>query len=157
MSTKILTIAALIVLSLGLKAQPSINGGGRPSNPMRSQVAMRNRMEAVKKSLNMSAEQQDQIKKIRLTMWKELTPLRNKAGELGAHLKTLTSVEKPDMAAINQTLDKIGAQRTEIAKAEMKYRMQMRSVFTEEQLMKLQTIKAGIKQMQMRGIRNKVN
>jgi Spy/CpxP family protein refolding chaperone len=111
-------------------------------------------MEAVRKSLNLSAEQKEEIKKIRLTMWKELTPLRNKAGELGAHLKTLTSVEKPDMAAINQILDKIGAQKTEIAKAEMKYRMQMRSVFTEEQLMKLQTIKSGMKQMQMRGIRN---
>jgi Spy/CpxP family protein refolding chaperone len=154
MRTKILTIAALIVMSLGLKAQPPVNGGVGPSNQMRSHVQMTGRMEALKKSLNLTAEQKEDIKKIRLAMSKELTPLRNKVGESAAHLKTLTSTDKPDMAAINQTLEKTGAQKTEIAKAEMKYRMQMRSVFTEEQLVKLQAIKARMKQMQMHGMRN---
>jgi Spy/CpxP family protein refolding chaperone len=156
MKTKILTIAALIFMVLNLQAQPGFNPGIRTSPEMRGQVQMRNRMEALKKSLNLTDDQKEAIKKIRLTMSKEMTPLRNILGESMAHLKTLTSADKPDMAGINQSLEKIGDQRTEIAKAAMKYRLQLRSVFTEEQLMKLHAIEGRIKQLKQHGNEKKI-
>jgi Spy/CpxP family protein refolding chaperone len=148
MKTKILTIAVLTFMVLGLKAQPAINRGIRPANP----VQVRRGMEAAKKALNLTDEQKEALKKIRLCMWKELQPLRNAVVESAAHLKTLTSVDKPDMTAINQALDKIGAQKIEIAKTRVKYLLQMRSVLTDEQRMKMQEMKTRLKQMRNRGM-----
>lgn len=154
MKTRILFIALFLFLIPGVKAQPALKGGMRPFDSMRNQAQPKGKIEVLKRALNLTEDQQETIRKIRVTMAKELLPLKNAAGESRAHLKTLVSAEKPDMAAINQSLDKIGAQKIELAKTAMKYMLQMRSVLTEEQRMKLQMLKKRMKMQKLHGMRN---
>jgi Spy/CpxP family protein refolding chaperone len=63
-------------------------------------------------------------------------PLRNELGEAEAHQKTLMTTEKPDLAAINKNIEKIGAIKIEMAKIHAKNRLDMRAQLTDEQRVK---------------------
>ena len=79
-------------------------------------------------------------------MHKQIKPIRNELGEAMAHQKTLMGAENPDLAAINSNIDKIGALRIEIAKIQIKNRLDMRAQLTEEQRQKFDLFRDNMKQ-----------
>ena len=146
MRTTILSLALLLMMVLGVNAQPGNQGnqGMRPG--MNKQMPMMSAPQRMAKALNLTNEQKDAFKKILLAMQKEIKPIRNEIGEAAAHLKTLTSVDKPDINAINKSIDKIGALKIEIAKIRLKNRLDMRALLTDEQRLKAEAMKAKRKQ-----------
>lgn len=81
-------------------------------------------------------EQQEAVRKIRLETAKEVKPLRNELNELRARQHTLTTAENADLDAINKNIEKMGSVRTEIQKIMAKQHQEIRSLLTEEQLLK---------------------
>ena len=65
-----------------------------------------------------------------------MKPLRNELNEFNARQHTLITTEKPDMAAINKNLEKIGDVKTEMAKLQAKHRLEMRAQLSDEQKLK---------------------
>jgi len=146
MRTKILSLALLLMTVLGLNGQPGNqrNQGMRPD--MNNQMPMMSAPQRIAKELNLTDEQKDAFKKIMLAMQKEIKPIRNEIGEAAAHLKTLASVDKPDINAINKSIDKIGALKIEIAKIRLRDLLDMRALLTDEQRLKAEAMKAKRKQ-----------
>ena len=87
--------------------------------------------------LNLTDAQKEAFKQSMLAMQKQLRPVKNELGEAEARQKTLIAADKPDMAAINKNIEKIGALKTEMAKIQTKHRIEMRTQLTDEQLLKM--------------------
>jgi len=81
-----------------------------------------------------------------MAMHKQIKPIRNELGEAMAHQKTLMGAENPDLAAINSNIDKIGVLRIEIAKIQIKNRLDMRAQLTDEQRQKFDLFKDRMNQ-----------
>lgn len=85
------------------------------------------------RGMNLSDEQKQKMKDIHLKTSKEVLPLKNQLAEKKAHLKTLTTVEKPDMNEINKTIDEMSALRNQIMKKKVAAKMEVRSILNDEQ------------------------
>jgi len=83
--------------------------------------------------LDLTPEQDAQISELRTKHLKEVTPLRNELGEKRAHLRTLQSADKPDLNAINKTIDEMATLRATIQKKGAAHRAEVASLLTEEQ------------------------
>lgn len=145
MKTKILSLALLMVMCLTVSAQPQMNRGMMNFRGPQNNLQMNQNRQDLAKALNLTDEQKAAFKKEMLAMHKEILPLRNEIGEAEAHQKTLLSADKPDLSAIDKNIDKIGALRVEIAKIAMKHRLEMRSLLTDEQRMKFDAWKQGMR------------
>jgi Spy/CpxP family protein refolding chaperone len=145
MKTKILSLAFLMMTGLGVFAQPGMNKEIRITRGPQNSMAMRADHQAMAKALNLTDEQKEAFKKIMLATHKEILPVRNEIGEAVAHQKTLISAEKPDMTAINKNIDRIGALKIELAKIEIKHRLEMRALLTDEQRLKFEGWKERMK------------
>lgn len=86
-----------------------------------------------KDGMNLSDEQKQKMKDIRFKTEKEVLPLKNQLAEKKARLKTLTTVDKPDMNEINKTIDEMSALRSQIEKKRVASKMEVRSLLTDEQ------------------------
>jgi Spy/CpxP family protein refolding chaperone len=141
MRAKILSIMLLMSLSAILMAQTTENG---PKKPMRGQdhsfMMQRNQRGPVN-GLNLTDAQKESFKQSMMVMHKQLQPIRNELGEAEAHQKTLVSNEKPDLAAINKNIERIGALRVEMAKIQTKHHLEMRAQLTDEQRLKFDMFK----------------
>jgi Spy/CpxP family protein refolding chaperone len=82
---------------------------------------------------DLTDEQVAKIKTLRIEMMKQLNPLRAELKEKMAHLNTLSIAEKPDMKAINTTIDEIGALKTKMMKIHAKFRQDVRALLTDDQ------------------------
>jgi len=82
---------------------------------------------------DLSDEQVAKIKTLRIEMMKQITPLKAQMKEKMAHLNTLSIAEKPDMKAINSTIDEIGDLRVQMMKIHAKFRQDVRALLTAEQ------------------------
>jgi Spy/CpxP family protein refolding chaperone len=143
MKTKILSFALLLMLALGVNAQP----GNQVTGPgMKNHMPIKAPRQEMAKALNLTNEQKEASKKIMLASHKEIQPVRNEIGEVTAHMKTLISADKPDFAAIDKSIEKIGALKTEVAKIALKSRLEIRALLTDEQRMKAEGMKAKAKQ-----------
>lgn len=80
-----------------------------------------------------TSDQLDQIDALRLKNLKENQQLRNELGEKRARMRTLSSVDNPDMAAINKLIDEMAAIRANIQKNMAASHQQIRQLLTEEQ------------------------
>jgi Spy/CpxP family protein refolding chaperone len=87
--------------------------------------------------LNLTDAQKEAFKKSSLEMHKKIQPIRNELGEAEAHQRTLMTAEKPDIKAINKNIERIGELKVEMAKIAAAQRLEMRSLLTDEQRMKL--------------------
>jgi Spy/CpxP family protein refolding chaperone len=135
MKTKVLMLAVFMGLTTVLAAQPDEKGEGksrRGSNPEMRMDEQRGHENA----LDLTDAQKEAFKQSMLAMQKQLQPIRNELGEARAHQKTLTSVEKPDMNAINKNIEKMGSLQTEMAKIQTKYHLEMRAQLNDEQRLK---------------------
>ncbi|HQG71648.1 MAG TPA: Spy/CpxP family protein refolding chaperone [Tenuifilum sp.] len=83
--------------------------------------------------LNLTPEQEQKINDLRVKHLKEITPLRNELSEKQAHLRTLESADKPDMAAINKTIDEITSIKAKLMKARVAHRAEVSQLLTDEQ------------------------
>ena len=82
---------------------------------------------------DLTEAQQKKIDEIRLVHQKNMLGFRNELSEKDAHLQTLRTADKADMTAINQTVDEIGAIRTQMMKERENHFQQVRAQLTDEQ------------------------
>ena len=115
-SLLVLMVSALIATSINTYAQ-------RGYRPMRDSARFERCIP------NLTAEQETKIQALRVKHQKEITPLRNELAEKRAHLHTL----KPDINAINRTIDEISALQTKIMKSNASHRIEVASNLTDEQ------------------------
>jgi Spy/CpxP family protein refolding chaperone len=92
---------------------------------------------------NLSPEQQTQIQELRTKHLKEVTPLRNELNEKRARLQTLQSAEKPDMNAINKTIDEMAQIKANIMKKGSAHRTEISTILTEDQRVVFNANRAG--------------
>jgi Spy/CpxP family protein refolding chaperone len=78
-------------------------------------------------------DQAAKIKDLHLNLLKEIQPLQNQLGELKAKQKSLISVDKADMKAIDGNIEEISKLQTQIMKATVHHRLQVRSLLNDEQ------------------------
>ena len=145
MKTKVLMIAVLLGLTTVAMAQPKENGQGRASQAPKHEMRMEHRNGGPLAALELTDAQKEAFKQSRLDMQKQLQPIQNELGEAEAHQKTLMSAEKPDLAAINKNIEKIGSLKVEIAKIKTKNRLDMRAQLTEEQRVKFDAAKGHMR------------
>lgn len=82
---------------------------------------------------DLSDQQKEQIRKLRLALSEKTLPLRNQLGEKEAHLMTLVSAKDPDAAAVEKAAEEIGDLRAQIFKARVLGDLKIRALLTEEQ------------------------
>ena len=146
MKAKILSLVLLMSLSAALMAQSTEVG---PKKEFRGHQRENFRGEesvGFGHGLNLTDAQKEAFKQSMMAMHKQIKPIRNELGEAMAHQKTLMGAENPDLAAINSNIDKIGALRIEIAKIQIKNRLDMRAQLTEVQRQKFDLFRDNMKQ-----------
>ena len=154
MKTKILSIVFLMFTCVAVMAQtkdvsPKMTGMRNP----RGAKSMENGRGALAAALNLSDEQKEAFKKGMTALQKELQPLKNELGEANAHMKTLMTADKPDLASVNKNIDKISGIKTEMAKIMVKHRLEMRALLTDEQRLKFDMMKGKMgKEGKMKGM-----
>jgi Spy/CpxP family protein refolding chaperone len=82
---------------------------------------------------NLTEDQKKKIKALRTPFAKEVMPMHNLLAEKKAHLKTLSSTEKPDMGAINSTIDEISQLQGQLMKKRVAHTQAIRNLLTDEQ------------------------
>jgi len=87
----------------------------------------------VEQGLNLTDEQQTEMKGLRLKLQQEALPLRNKLGENRARLRTLSSAETADLKAINKLIDSNSQLTGNMAKLRAANHQEVRSLLTDEQ------------------------
>jgi Spy/CpxP family protein refolding chaperone len=135
MKTKVLLFAVCMGLTTLLMAQPKENGSKHPTRGPEHEMRMEEQG-GQGNGLDLTDAQKEAFKQSRIALQKQIQPLRNELGEAEAHQKTLMTAEKPDLAAINKNIEKIGGLKTEMAKIQAKNHLDMRSQLTEEQRLK---------------------
>jgi Spy/CpxP family protein refolding chaperone len=146
MRAKILSIVLLMCLSAALVAQTTENSRKNANRGPQKEMRMDNEQRGPGSGLNLTDPQKEAFKQNMMAMHKQVLPLRGELGEVEAHQKTLVTAEKPDLAAINKNIEKIGAIRVEMAKIEVKHRLDMRAQLTDEQRLKFDLMKGKMRQ-----------
>lgn len=150
MKTKILMLVVFLGWSTAIIAQPMYQGERRQfrGNDRAFQTENQKSPRGPMEGLNLTDAQKETFKNGMIAMQKEMKPLRNELGELTARQKTLVSADEPDMKAINKNLEKIGELKTQMAKIQVKHRLEMRSQLTEEQKLKFDMHKTKMRMNQ---------
>jgi len=81
----------------------------------------------------LTAEQKEQIKKIRLETQKAMLPLQSQIEVKAAELKSLLVSDNPAAGAVNAKLDEIGSLRTQVQKKRVAQELEIRKLLTPEQ------------------------
>jgi Spy/CpxP family protein refolding chaperone len=156
MKTRILSsiIVVSFFISTALMAQP--NKGQKPSdNYSQKKEMMKKRSDRGENEFQnfFTEEQKEQMKELRLETVKKVKPLKNELGELMARQQTLATADKADLKAINKNIDEMSDLKADIAKIMAAQHQQIRSLLTEEQLVKFDSMKGkrGLRQGMERG------
>lgn len=141
MKTRVLSlfIVATLLISTTVLAQPT-----RQENRNPERKAMMMKQFAQQKNIHQkffTVEQQETMKTIRLETAKKVKPFKNELRELMAHQQTLITADNADLKSINKNIDKMSDTKTEIAKIMAAQHQQIRSLLTEEQLLRFDTMK----------------
>jgi len=125
----LLLIAALFIVSSGIAyAQcPKGDCGGKPS--MHGEKGPHNGPGIP----DLTEEQKEQIKGLRVELMEDLITMKNKLGEKTAKLRTLQTATKANMSEINKVIENIGDLRTDIMKLKAACHQEIRSLLTDEQ------------------------
>ena len=87
----------------------------------------------VERGLNLTEDQQAQMKSLRLKLQQEMLPIRNKLGENRARFRTLSTAENADLKAINKLIDGNSQLTASMAKLRAANHQAVRKLLTEEQ------------------------
>jgi Spy/CpxP family protein refolding chaperone len=82
---------------------------------------------------DLTEAQQKKIDELKLAHQKNMLQLKNQLAEKETHLQTLRTADKPDMDAINKTVDEIGAIHTQMMKEKESHIQQVRAQLTDSQ------------------------
>lgn len=130
-------------LLLGLLMVVTVNAqsrqGGRGLGPYGAGKADINRIAW----LDLTETQQEELNTLRTEHYKEITPLRNKMAELRARERTLLSEESVDMTAVELNIDEQTDLMNSIKKLQTRHQVSVKSILTDEQVMKLQQRRDG--------------
>jgi len=126
----VLPIAALLLVAGSVFAQqPGMHEQGPGREGMHGC-----RMSKHKRMMpDLTEEQQEKIKALRVKHMEALKPLRNELGEKKARLRTLTTSDKVNMSEINKVIEDIGRMKTEMMKLKEQHRQEVRRLLTDEQ------------------------
>ncbi|MEQ8360243.1 MAG: periplasmic heavy metal sensor [Cytophagales bacterium] len=125
------TFLAVLLLSL-----PMMSMAQEAEQRQKGQEMHKDRMANIEERIpDLTEDQKENIKSIRLSAMKDMKPLRNELGEKEARFKTLRSADKPDMDAINKQIDEIAALKASISKREVKAQQDIRALLNDEQKM----------------------
>ena len=142
MKIRFLTLTLITVLAVSSMAIAQQKPDGkRGERAQREALMPRHERMAERVNHFFTEEQQEQVKAIRLETAKQVKPLRNELGELEARQQTLTTADKADLNAIYSNIDKMTGVKAEIQKIMAKQHQQIRSLLTEEQLLKFDAMK----------------
>ena len=142
MKTQILSIVLIVLIAISVPAMAQQKQAKRDRNPEQKERMMRQRDSKHKQFSNFfTEEQKEQVKALRLEMAKQVKPLHNQLGELKAKQHTLTTADKADLNAINKNIDKMSELQAEIQKLRAKQHQKIRSLLTDEQLIKFDAMK----------------
>lgn len=121
-----LLVAIIIVLGLSLSvmAQPS-RRGQMASRPMNVQSGLQ--------LLDLSQEQKDQIKEIRLAHMKDVQPIKDEVKINRAKVDALLKRDDPDMKQIVSLVEADGKLLTQIQVKSIDQKIKVRSLLTDEQ------------------------
>ena len=87
----------------------------------------------VERGLNLTEDQQAQMKSLRLKLQQEMLPIRNKLGENRARFRTLSTVEDADMKSINKLIDANSQLDASMVKLQAANQQAVRKLLTDEQ------------------------
>ena len=106
------------------------------NRPEKQKLFQRGKHEGFSKD-SLTAKQKEAIQQINVKAEKDLKPLKDQLAELMVHHRTLMTAEKPDLNAVNASLDKIGSVRIAIEKAEAAKQIEIGKQLTDEQRAKM--------------------
>ncbi|QZT36049.1 Spy/CpxP family protein refolding chaperone [Halosquirtibacter xylanolyticus] len=145
------TIAStLLILFIGVMSVSAQNGPQGKQCPKSAKCKMMKFME-------LSEEQQAQMKDIRMASQKICKPWADELRETRAHQQTLVTAESPDMKAINKNIDKMSDLMTNIAKEKAKSTQDIRALLSDEQRVKFDQMMQKKKMGHHKGRHNKGN
>jgi len=138
---RIITSALLLLLvsSLTVQAQKNNKQERRAEMKQRTEQRMGPRgtqqrgQEAMLTSLNLSSEQEVAIRAIMLDCKKETLPLNNELGEKKARLRTLSSADEYDVAALNNVVDEMSELNASIQKVNLAKKEEIRALLNDDQ------------------------
>jgi len=81
----------------------------------------------------LKADQQKEIKKLRIGFQKEALQLKNQLAEKKARLQTLRTAEKTDLAAIDKTIDEMTAIKAQLMKKKLRHQQDVKALLNDEQ------------------------
>ena len=82
---------------------------------------------------DLTADQKKQIQDLKLILIRETTQIKNQINEKKAHLITVSTGDKVDMNAVNQTIDELFALKASLAKRHVQYMQDVRKLLTDNQ------------------------
>jgi len=82
---------------------------------------------------DLTADQEEEIKKLKLELEKEILPFRSEIEVKSAELKMLLISENPDQKTINKKIEEIGELRTTMQKLRTHHLLKIRMLLTPEQ------------------------
>lgn len=130
-----LMLASLTAIPLSINAQGK--GKGNPNNCPHAVQGPERPAEGQCRMIglipDLSPEQQVKVEELRLKHLETTVELKAKLREKEAHLETLAVAQKPDMNAINATIDEIAGIKSGLRKNQMAFRMDVRALLTPEQ------------------------
>lgn len=125
-------MTTLLAASLSVSAQGP--GQGQRPNQGSGDKQEESRVDQFLRGIpNITPEQTSKVKELHLQFMKGANGLHTRIGEKEAHLQTLATDDKPDMKAIDLTIDEIHALKGQLAKLRMKLRMDIRQLLTPDQ------------------------
>lgn len=142
MKTRILSILLLAVFAISTTASAQEQTEKNRSPKQKEMMMKRQKQMKERHQSFFTEEQQEAMKKLRLELAKEIKPLKNELNELNARQNTLTTADDANLKDINKNIDKMSDIKTDIQKIMAKQHQQVRSMLTEEQLIKFDAMKS---------------
>jgi len=157
MKTRILGLAMIAIFALSTTAMAQNENSKKRSAEQKEMMMKRHKQMKERHNNFFTAEQREQMKELRLEVAKQVKPLKNELNELSAKQKTLTTADNADLKAINKNIDKMSATKTQMAKIMAAHHQKVRSLLSDEQLLKFDAMKSyrGGKHGKMNGERRK--
>lgn len=129
-------IALAIFLGTSINAQ-NPNGRGSGQNGRGMGAYGQGDGTRLQQMLDLTEEQQEQIKTLKLEHYKAMKPFKGEMGELKAKKKNLMSQDVVDEKAVNKVIDQQTELMSKMQKNQVKHTLAFREILTEEQQMLL--------------------
>ncbi|MEQ9091293.1 MAG: Spy/CpxP family protein refolding chaperone [Balneola sp.] len=157
---RILTTAFLLLLIGTLSVQAQRNDQQEKRKVIKERIEkrggqqgqMRRGQQPMVVKLDLSEDQKEQIKGIMLEGKQESLPLENQLREKRARLRTLSSGDTYDVAALNKVVDEMSALQASIKKIHIAKKGEIRALLNEEQKIKFDTMPDRVQKMKRQAL-----